>query len=90
MEQTTMLTTEELATIKKMQADYSEITAKLGRLSVQKMLMETDLKSITSEIENQHNLYKQTNETETGFLQTISEKYGDGTVNLETGEFSKK
>ena len=86
----TMLTPEELATIKQMQSDYSEITAKLGRLSVQKMLMETDLQSITSEIDNQHNLYKTTNENETGFLKTISEKYGDGTVNLETGEFSEK
>ena len=82
------ITDAELTTIKSLQTEYSEITAKLGRLSVQKMLMDKDLEGIKKEIENQQNKYLTTNEKEDKFLETISKTYGEGKVNTETGEFT--
>jgi hypothetical protein len=90
MAETKKLTDAEMSEIRNFQNTYSEITAKLGRLSVQKMLMEIDLNALESEINKQQEAYKTTNQSEQEFLQKISSTYGDGQVNLDTGEFTSK
>ena len=87
-EQTKQLTSEEMSTLKALRETYSEVTAKLGRLSIQQMLMVTDLNAINTEMDTLKELYRTTNKKEEEFLSKIHSTYGEGSINTETGEFT--
>jgi hypothetical protein len=81
------LTEQELQQVQKLQENYATITAQLGQLKIEMILLNEQLKRLT-EIETtltQKYLSIQTEEEQ--FAKSISEKYGDGDINIETGEF---
>ncbi len=87
--ETTKLTTEELQKINEMQTSYAEITAQLGQLQIEKMLVKQQLNRLT-ELETQfESNYMSLQSTEETFAKELESKYGKGEVNLETGEFTK-
>jgi len=75
------LTEEELADLKKITKEALELASALGELEFQKTVLE-----------NQSNFYKSKvvslKTTETLLLETLQNKYGKISINLETGEFS--
>lgn len=71
---------DELHQIKTIQDKYAQITATLGQLNIQKHLVE-------QEIKNQLSIYSTTQTLEKEFANNLTGKYGDGTINLDTGEF---
>ena len=75
------LSKEELDTLKKYQRENDLIVLRLGRVDVQKAILEGQRGVI---LEDLSKLQEETKVT----AKTLQEKYGDGNVNLETGEFT--
>lgn len=72
---------EELQEIKDLRVQLENLTQKLGQLALQKFEL--------SELENELNKeLKVLRENEMKLGSKLTEKYGDGTVNIETGEFT--
>ena len=80
---TQKLTKEELNQLKEFQSKSNEIVNTLGQIEVQKAILEGNSTSLLGEMadlrEKQNTLAKQ-----------LQEKYGDGDINLDTGEFAKR
>ena len=82
------LTTEELQQIKDMQAQYNKFVFELGSIEAQiqnllsaKAAAETEKDNILGDI-------KKLGEREKELVTTLQEKYGNGNINIETGEIT--
>jgi hypothetical protein len=75
------LTTDELSRINLIREDALEIASKLGELEFQKI-------SIELKIEEQKKRIKALKSQEEDIFEEIKSKYGDVTINIETGEIS--
>lgn len=73
---------EELQQLKDFQRSENEITFALGQIELRKVFIERDKQALQSEFQSL--LQKQ---DELG--KTLQEKYGDGNIDLEKGEFVK-
>lgn len=78
----TKLSQEELQQLKDFQRSENEITFALGQIELRKVFIERDKQALQSEFQSL--LQKQ---DELG--KTLQEKYGDGSIDLEKGEFVK-
>jgi hypothetical protein len=74
------LTEEEIQTLKELQQKSSNIVAEFGNLEIMKLQVDARKNELV-EIYNQHK------EQETSFGKELSEKYGDGSIDLSKGEF---
>ena len=79
---------EELNTVKEIQQEYVNIQNQFGQIAMTKIRIDDQMDNILrAEEENRKKLLEvQTKERK--FLDGITEKYGDGTLNPETGEFT--
>ena len=82
------LTEEELQQIKEMQVHYNQFIFELGsaemqlqNISATKEAIETEKLDILEDI-------KKLGEREKELVKTLQEKYGNGNINIETGEIS--
>ena len=82
------LTTEELQQIKEMQAQYNKFVFELGSIEAQiqnllsaKAAAETEKNNILGDI-------KKLGELEKELVSTLQEKYGQGSIDIETGEIT--
>lgn len=81
------LTEQELQTINELETTYAQLTTEFGRLSIEKKIIEKQLAKV-SELEAAAEIRLTNLQTEeSSFAKTINEKYGVGTINLETGEY---
>jgi hypothetical protein len=74
------LSQEELQQLKTFQNESNTIMFTLGQIDVQKALLEGQRSEV---LEKLAQLQEQNND----FAKTLQEKYGDGNIDLETGEF---
>jgi hypothetical protein len=74
------ITDEELAQIKALQAGFLTLSRQFGDLSFQKLVLENALDEAKKQL-------AALEETRRAFTAKLQEDYGNGTVNLETGEF---
>ena len=74
------LTEEEIQTLKELQQKSSNIVAEFGNLEIMKLQVDARKNELV-EIYNQHK------EQEISFGKELSEKYGDGSIDLGKGEF---
>lgn len=74
------LSQEELQQLKTFQNESNTIMFTLGQIDVQKALLEGQRSEV---LEKLANLQEQNNT----FAKTLQEKYGEGNIDLETGEF---
>ena len=74
------LSNEELEVLKDYQQKQNHITFNLGNVDIQKAILEGQRSQI---LENLANLQEASNKT----AKELQEKYGDGNIDLETGEF---
>lgn len=78
---TKKLTSEELETLKEFQQKNAAVVNELGNLEVAKLQMETRRQEILD-------FYNELKEDEVKFSKKFSAKYGAGSINIETGEFT--
>ena len=77
-----VLTKEELETLRLLQQDFQNLQFELGEIEIIKIQIE-------ERYENVKKTLKETQTKELSFTKSIKEKYGDNSLNVETGEFSK-
>jgi hypothetical protein len=76
------LTVEELETIESLRKEGFDVVTAIGMLECQLI----DMAERKSQLQEG---YKQVKAKEIQLLKELTEKYGDGTISLETGEFTK-
>ncbi len=81
MSKTIKLTEEELVILRDYQQKQNNITFNLGNVDIQKAILEGQRSVI---LENLANLQEESNKT----AKELQDKYGDGNIDLETGEFT--
>ncbi len=81
MSETIKLSKEELEVLKNYQQRQNQITFNLGNVDIQKAILEGQRSAI---LENLADLQEESNKT----AKEMQKKYGEGNVNLETGEFT--
>lgn len=81
MEQT-KLSQEEIETITKLQDTQSNIISTLGQIEYNIQLLELQKEELTEQIE-------ELKKTETKIGQDLTKKYGNGSIDLDTGFFTK-
>ena len=75
------LTDKELEVLKGYQLTQNQITFELGNLDIQKALLEGQRSAI---LEKLADLQEKSNKT----AKELQEKYGEGNINIDTGEFT--
>jgi allophanate hydrolase subunit 1 len=75
------LTTEELQQIRDLKQEYNNLVFTLGELQIKKTDIEEDIKTLS---ESRKAIY----DKEKVLAKQLQEKYGEGSINLETGEVS--
>ena len=80
--QKTVLTQEELDTLRSLQQQFQKLQFELGEIEVVKI-------SLEERYENAKKSLTETNKKEIDFSNSLKEKYGDISLNVERGEFSK-
>ena len=74
-------TEDELKSLQELQGTYQQITLALGQLNVSKYAMEEREDSLKKALLD-------TKTKENDLAKELTEKYGKGTLNIETGEFT--
>ena len=88
MVEDTKFTKEEMETISKIQETYLEIQQKLGQVSLSKLKLEQQAEAIDKMEEELLENFKKTQKEEKDFVDEVTKKYGDGTLNPENGIFT--
>jgi hypothetical protein len=82
------MTEQELQQIQDLRVKYANITAQLGQLKVEQILVNKQLTRL-NDLENQFiKDYEQVQTEEEQFAKLITEKYGIGDVDVESGVFT--
>ena len=81
MSKTIKLSKEELEILQGYQQKQNQITFNLGSIDIQKALLEGKRGAL---LENLADLQEKSNKT----AKELQDKYGEGNINLETGEFT--
>lgn len=80
-------TESEMQSIAKLQSDYQQSIYMLGQIELEK----TDLEQQLQELQNKRNEifenWKKFQQEESNLLNSLSQKYGDGSLNLKDGTF---
>jgi len=78
-----VLTQEEIDKIKKLKDQFEDLTINAGNVEIQIMNLQLQKDQIKSNLQ-------QLQQQEKVIAQELEEKYGDGTISLESGEFLPK
>jgi hypothetical protein len=81
------ITNEEKEQVQKLQEKYSELTVKLGQITMEVSDLETMLTNLNDLKNTLLVEYTNARNSEKAFIDSLSDKYGNGNLNLETGEF---
>ena len=81
-------TEEELKQVKDIQLSYADVTNKFGQLSLARLRLNRQVQALDAENNTLIETFNKTQEDEQKFLDGITEKYGQGTLNPETGVFT--
>lgn len=80
-------TEQEMQSIAKLQSDYQQYIYILGQIDLEK----TDLEQQLQELQNKRNEvfenWKKAQKEESDLLNSLSQKYGDGSLNIKDGTF---
>ena len=74
-------TDDELKEVKSLQTNYLNVQNEFGQLALAKIRLEREEKKLSKKL-------AEVESTEKSFLDSITEKYGKGTLNPETGVFT--
>jgi len=83
----TKFSEEELKQINEVADTYNSLQTELGNLSVQKILVDDRILAIQDREAEIRKEWKKNQVTEGDLVKTLSEKYGEGTLDPKTGNF---
>jgi len=78
----------ELKQINEVAETYSVLQTELGNLGVQKILVDERIQAIQEREESIRGEWKANQTTERELVKTLSDKYGEGTLDPKTGDFT--
>ena len=81
-------TDEELQSLQELQNTYASISTQFGQLKVSKMNLLRQLDSLEQSEEALEKAWDDNRQKETELVQSLTEKYGPGSLNPQTGEFT--
>ena len=81
-------TEEELKQVQNIQSEYSSIQNTFGQLSISKERLKQQEELLLKQHNDLFSNFGKVQEDEQKFLDTITEKYGQGSLNPETGVFT--
>ena len=81
-------TEEELKQVKDIQLSYADVTNKLGQVSIARLRLQDQEDSLSKEHSKLTESFVKIQQDEQTFLDDITKKYGQGTLNPETGVFT--
>ena len=87
MAEDTKFTKEEMDTISKIQETYLEIQQKLGQVALNRLKIDQQVEAVDKLEEELLKKFTTTQKEEKDFVDVISKKYGDGTLDPESGIF---
>ena len=82
-------TEEEIQSIAKLQSDYQQSIYTLGQLDLEKTDLQLQLDEITKKRTEIYDNWKKLQQQEVNILNSLSKKYGDGSLNLKDGTFRR-
>ena len=88
MSEEVKFTEDELKQVQQVQNDYRDIQDKYGQLSMARLRLEEQMNMLDESEEEIRNKFIGIQESEKKFLDEVTKKYGDGTLNPETGVFT--
>jgi len=84
----TKFTEEELKQIKEIQESYFDVQNQFGQARIAKLRLEEQMNTVIKGEEDLLGKFEEIQSKEKDFLKTITDKYGEGSLNPETGEFT--
>ena len=81
---------DELEKIKEIQQKYFDLQTQLGQSAISKLRLAQQIESLNKHEENLSSQYSDIQNFEQNFMKQMTEKYGEGTLNPQTGEYIKK
>ena len=78
---------EEMKSIQEIQQNYIGIQNAFGRLGVSRIRLEQDMENLDNAEGDLRSKYSENQTKEKDLVDSITKKYGDGQLNLETGTF---
>ncbi len=87
-EDATKFSQEELDKIKEVQKSYVGIQQAFGQLEVNKLRLEQQIGALNQASENLKEKFAEIQGSEQKLIEEFNKKYGDGTLDLESGTFT--
>ena len=84
----TKFTEEEMGTIKEIQSSYVGIQQAFGQVEVGRLRLEQQLDSTQKASSDLRDKFLETQQDEQKFIEELNTKYGDGSLDLESGTFT--
>ena len=81
-------TEEEMGSLKEIQESYFNIQTEYGKLELTRIRLEQQLDTLDNTDDNLKEKFIQTQTTEKEFLDGITKKYGEGTLDQDSGVFT--
>ena len=81
---------DELEKIKEIQQKYFDLQTQLGQSAISKLRLAQQIESLNQHEENLSSQYSDIQKFEQNFMKQITDKYGEGSLNPNTGEYIKK
>ncbi len=82
------ITQEELSEVNALRSKLSAVVGEVGQATLQKNILQEDIKSLDDVISKQTTRFKELLGEEEVLVKRLSEKYGTGSIDFETGEFT--
>ena len=79
---------EELQSLQGLQNTYASISTQFGQLKVSRMNLERQFDSLEQSEEALEKAWEDNRQKESELVQSLTEKYGPGSLNPETGEYT--
>jgi allophanate hydrolase subunit 1 len=79
---------DELQALQELQNTYASISTQFGQLKVSKMNLLRQLDSLEQSEETLENAWEDNRKKESELVQSLTEKYGPGSLNPQTGEYT--
>lgn len=88
MSEVTKITDEELSSVKSLRDEIVSVISAVGQLKLTNDLMEEDLATVKSRLNEQTSKYKELLGKEKQLIDGLLQKYGMGSLDVETGVFT--
>jgi oligoribonuclease NrnB/cAMP/cGMP phosphodiesterase (DHH superfamily) len=82
------LTPEELVSIKELQTKYNQTILEIGAAEAQLIVFQENIEKLTEAKKGLVSDLKTIEQKESELVKTLQEKYGQGNINIETGEIT--